>query len=459
MELILYKNFSKRINSTKQPSGGTTVDVKLKAGTSVENPVFLIDGIDLDVNYCKWNNHYYYVNDIILGNNNIYELHCVQDLLATYKSSIGSLSAYVERSSSSYHNMFNDPMVSAKQEVIAVNNALTSVTGLTGGSGCYVLRMAGGGDRGVTSYVATDLSAFGIIFDKDNYIGTGEWWEDLGTMIFDPFKYVVSLSWCPLDYDLMTLYGTSTSWIDIKWYTIFLDTSVIKLNSTAFMNSMSNINIPAAYYSDFRRYNPRFTEYYIYIPGVGVQTLSPELTKDTLLLNYTVDINTGDIFYSLVSANMGELGKAVVSTYSANLFRPLQIGNDSVSFASIAQSVSTVGAGVMSVAGGNYAGGALTIASGAVSTAENILTPMPSVMGGDGGGIGVKAEPKIRVSQIVRGSGGIATAQLGRPCYEVKTLSSIPGFIKCGGASVNISGLASDKDTINRYLNTGFFYE
>ena len=46
MELILYKNFSKRINSTKQPSGGTSATVKLKAGTSVENPIFLIDGID-----------------------------------------------------------------------------------------------------------------------------------------------------------------------------------------------------------------------------------------------------------------------------------------------------------------------------------------------------------------------------------------------------------------------------
>ena len=57
MELILFENFSKRINSTKRPvdSAGLNVDVKLKQQTSKESPTFILNGpVDWDVNYCKW---------------------------------------------------------------------------------------------------------------------------------------------------------------------------------------------------------------------------------------------------------------------------------------------------------------------------------------------------------------------------------------------------------------------
>ena len=61
MQLLLFKNFSKRRNSTKQvdDSTGIVTDVVLKQGTSIESPVFLIQGVDLEVNYVKFNNHYF----------------------------------------------------------------------------------------------------------------------------------------------------------------------------------------------------------------------------------------------------------------------------------------------------------------------------------------------------------------------------------------------------------------
>ena len=76
MQLLLFKNFSKRRNSTKQvdDSTGIVTDVVLKQGTSIESPVFLIQGIDLDVNYAKFNNHYFYVDDIVVGNNKFVNL-------------------------------------------------------------------------------------------------------------------------------------------------------------------------------------------------------------------------------------------------------------------------------------------------------------------------------------------------------------------------------------------------
>ena len=75
MQLLLFKNFSKRRNSTKQvdDSTGIVTDVVLKQGTSIESPVFLIQGVDLEVNYAKFNNHYFYIDDIVVMHKASYE--------------------------------------------------------------------------------------------------------------------------------------------------------------------------------------------------------------------------------------------------------------------------------------------------------------------------------------------------------------------------------------------------
>lgn len=84
MTATFWSNFSKRQNSTLQPStAGTSYTVYLKDNVSVLSPVFLIDGIDLSVTYCRWNGRYYFVRDIILSNNNIYQVSCEIDALAT----------------------------------------------------------------------------------------------------------------------------------------------------------------------------------------------------------------------------------------------------------------------------------------------------------------------------------------------------------------------------------------
>lgn len=462
MELVLYQNFSKRINSTKRPSGGVTDYVNLKNNTSINSPVFEIQNVDTSVNYCFCPNfgRYYFITDIVITNAKIYELHCTTDVLATYNDSIGAYSAYIERSASKYNVMFNDPLVSVRQDIVSVKRSLSDIVGISGGDGCYILRIAGGSDKGVSTYASTSISAFGPIFNKDAYIGQHEEvWEEIESVIFDPFKYVVSLAWSPIDFNLISAFGTTTSFIDIKWYAISLGTSVVKLRDTAITNSQTTINKPPHYYSDFRRYNNRFTEYNLYLPGIGAFPFPSELTKDSLLLDYMIDLSTGDIFYSLNPSTASPVGQATVATYSGNIYRQIQIGSDSMNFTAVAQSVGTAIGGVASAIGGNYVGGALTVAGGAIATFENIVSPTPSVMGGDGASISVKLEPHIVLSQTVRGSGEVDAAQFGRPCCEVTQISTLSGFVKCGGASLEISGLSQDSELVNSYLNSGFYYE
>lgn len=90
--------FSKRANSTKQPVNetGTDFSVVLKDKCSYDRPVFLLENSGtLDINYIKWGSWYYHVTDISYVRNDLFEVVCDLDVLATYKTEIGATSAFV----------------------------------------------------------------------------------------------------------------------------------------------------------------------------------------------------------------------------------------------------------------------------------------------------------------------------------------------------------------------------
>ena len=47
----------------------------------------------------------------------------------------------------------------------------------------------------------------------------------------------------------------------------------------------------------------------------------------------------------------------------------------------------------------------------------------------------------------------------GRPVALTHAISNHSGYVQCDGASVSIAGDAWDRDQINSFLNSGFFYE
>ena len=64
---VTFYDFSKCINSTKQPTGvGTDVSVVLKEGCSVENPILVLTGNNFTYNYAYISDfgRYYFVTDI-----------------------------------------------------------------------------------------------------------------------------------------------------------------------------------------------------------------------------------------------------------------------------------------------------------------------------------------------------------------------------------------------------------
>lgn len=159
MVIEVFSGFSKKPNSTKRPSGGSLVTVRLKDNCSVLNPVFLLTGYNLSHNYVKWGSRYYYIDDIVIVGNELAEYHCSTDALATFKDVIGASNQYVSRSASSY----NLRVVDNYYPALALNthNASIVESPFTKDidSGCYIIGIQGKGSGGnggaVTYYRAT----------------------------------------------------------------------------------------------------------------------------------------------------------------------------------------------------------------------------------------------------------------------------------------------------------------
>ena len=101
--LQFFKNFSKNTRSTKTPnlvSNSNKVQflVLLKEKTSIKNPVFVINSnvngqtqLNLHLyNYVYWEEigRFYFISDIIQVNEQIYEVHCINDVLGTCRNII-----------------------------------------------------------------------------------------------------------------------------------------------------------------------------------------------------------------------------------------------------------------------------------------------------------------------------------------------------------------------------------
>ena len=109
---VRFYNFNKRTNSTKVPTGsGTDYNCVLKDDTSILEPVIRLQTSNnvkgYNYAYISDFSRYYFVTDIV-SSKGFWEISLKVDPMASEKSGIGALSAYVLRSSSSYDEYICD---------------------------------------------------------------------------------------------------------------------------------------------------------------------------------------------------------------------------------------------------------------------------------------------------------------------------------------------------------------
>ena len=283
MVITLY-TFTKRRNSTARPTGGNNVGVNLKNPTSKFSPTFLIGGIDpTGYTYIKWDDRYYYIDDIIYTRDHYFELVCSIDYLATYKANILATTAYVAYSSSNFSSHIVDQRLSTEDTLFYDTETSQLIT-----DGVDVLNQG----TYIINYVTSHPTYGGSGL---SWLSTATAVQLLSTLSTDGFK-----NW--LDSFPKQLQGAydallSAIAVPFSWYTqpdanapnIFLagyDTGIKANRPSPRVIYTTSVAIPWQY-EDFRNLAP-YTTLLLFLPAYGFVELNPnDYIGKTQIIWYT----------------------------------------------------------------------------------------------------------------------------------------------------------------------------
>ena len=494
-ELKLWKNVSKKINSTYQVSTQPdyTLSVELKEETSLETPTFLLDLDDWGVNYCQFQGHYYFIDDIRRNITGQMEIECTQDVLATYKTEIGDYTAFVERSAHTFDPLVVDESISTESSIgysahntIDLMYSLDNPSGYLNKDGCYLLRTvsqtgANVSTTGITTYILdrSDLEVvFDFMFDSGNFADV---FTDMAVKsFFNPFQYIVDLRWIPLAKTFFTPSPGQSApvvsgpvkfgWWEVKENNQTFNTYIL---IAPVVTHYHTLTAPTSLYgnADFRRYNSQFTQYKCYLFGVGTIDISPVDIQynstehfEGVKIAETVDFATGKMIIQLRRSD----GTHPIGEFTTDFAIPVQISQvNSNLFGSAMNVVKTAGSGLQATAIARNAGAAeMAAVGGVLKTAESVISAIHAEVAAGISGNGTNGNraallnmPYYILYLTSYNSCDIANVVNGRPLYRNVKINTLGGYTKCAGASVNISGFAGDKEAVNAALNGGFYYE
>lgn len=476
MLLTIYENFSKRQNSTKQPTGGTQHDVYLKDSCSVLRPVFLIDGISTGATYCQWEGRFYFIDDIVLNNRNIYELHCSIDVLASWRSAIGSSQQYILRSASEYDGNVVDMLYPTKKDLTLERIAADTAPAWAGdiNNGFYVVGIISGSDstggqtgtiqQGCVQYYRFLPADFSILAQQ---IFTEANWTNFQTAdrySFNPIQYISSVQWFPFS---PSVSPTFMQTVMIGWQSFSLRCDIITdpIRTDVYRFPLT-FHPQAAARGDYLKSAP-FSEYILSFPPFADVELDGDILRKNASVNNNLEVTQQTDFISGRSLMIVRIVTHVnPTTYYVMARREVQLGVN-IQLAQIAANrigilqdgIATVGNLINSIASGNVIGAITGTASGILSAYQ---TAQPRVLSNGSNDSLLSLLQRYAdpcVYELFHLLVDEDNDDHGRPLCKVRTISTLSGYILCGNAEIDIAALPEEREQIVAFLNGGFFYE
>lgn len=458
MNITLFSGFSKRRNSTKQPSGGTPFSVVLKDNTSLMRPSFLLSSVDWSWNYAQWGSNYYYVTDIVQESNNTFRVECALDEMATFKTAIGNYTTLISRSSATENFKVIDTLYPAKASPTTVDTPYGATTVFTDNisNGCYV--MATVGNTGNHFYVMTQTRFNSVCYWMFPALGMdyGQWALMSATQALaggqdNILKNIVSLKWLPIDYSLVSSYLTATADTHIGNWTMPHANAELVGDTNIPISSLDMVFGDRADQGARGEwlYQAPFANYAVYVPPFGRIEVSGENLKKaglTVVANIAVNVISGNCTLRLYYKN-----GAMIGVYNTNIACDMASGGTTYNYGGVA---SAVAGAVSAYAQNNTAGVVGGIASAVVSA-----IPSGTQIGGGISGVAPDISVPKRTYAVYFDPIDENKAELGRPLAEVRQISTIAGYIKCADAQLALAGHEEEMTKVNSILNSGFFYE
>ncbi len=473
-----FVGFSKRKNSTKQPTGGTDIAAVLKAPCGIMNPVFELAASHADISYIEvpgWG-RYYFVTEIEYVTNAVIRLHCAVDVLASFKSAIGSYTAFVARAASSYDTDLHDDAISQEQVYVQeAEGARKTLTASVVKTGAYIVRTVG--YSGVTSFIATETQLYQLLqyaFNQTNWDpNSGTWYNFFGDTMAaaycNPFQYIVDVRWIALtDSQVTSLGGRPVRRVYLGYFDTGLDLHKIDPISAYYPTSLEwqdvSIDVPSAYYSDFRDYDASWVSYELNVPGCGTHPIDPIAIKSGISMLYGVDVMTGDVIAEVYQGT-ADPGRTLLYKTSGSIGVPIQIGQvsaEGTAQLSLMQPIKS-GIGLSKVVGSQINRGVSEMIGGTVGSLSAVVSAVTGDKVNMIGSIGARGCAQLDcdayITKRLLKSKDLQTTTYGRPLCQNTQISSLSGFVLCDNAALSISGMDAERDAVNGYLNSGFYYE
>ena len=515
--------FPKRVNSTKMPSYDmhtAEITVSLKEGSSILTPIFLLNlagsSTVLNSNYMmltQWVK-FYFINEWINVAGTLWELHCTEDVLATYKPEIGAQTHYILRSASAYNGYIADSayITDASPDITISKFLNPFLYGVSGNPphavGTYVLGVisSSSSSQGSVAYYMLDETSMNsfkawLTSDPAAYFPTGDPWEvdlseDTLKFLFNPYQYIVSIEWFPRAVYNLVLSGVDTlTPIKFGWWDCPVQAYLIGPSDTCKrVLTFGPVSISAHRQSATRGAyldHAPFVSYHFSIPPFGeidanMDNLSAkviEAEQDDIYLNIVFDLVIGNeyIVSSLTSGDIHNdlhiinaetkisvpvtVASVLTNSTAAELSNSRMIANNASLFLNDATSV----AGAMKTGNvldginalGNIGIDVLNAGINMKSAAYDgfaLRSPSVQIFGNNGGRITFDRE-----WYVIRTEANLVSeynTEIGRPLYEPKVINTLSGFIQCSGASSTISkATLQESNLVNEFLNAGFFFE
>ena len=453
MELTLL-NFSKRMNSTKQPTAaqlaaGKKKTIYLKDITNIDNPEIRLSGAtEADYAYTyayikEWD-RFYHIKTADLRHDDIFKISCELDDLATYKSQILATEAFVKYSSSDYSSYMIDDRVAMLTDIDVTVNDINQSPFRTTPS--YVLTVVG--ESGVQVLLPSDPNVIpGTLYSQsvtDLVAALCIQWSDAQNCLLELKEIPMNLA---SDYTAQPAYVGK---IDVG------DRPALNpyFNDLLYDQTVM-IHIPVTY-NDFRLY--KFVNASLYLPYVGTVEIDldafypdPSALNQHVIINTVINPLTGSVCYSLKNDS-----GAIVATYSGAFGRSIPINASSPKDA--------VGAitHIISAAAGIASGHAASAISESINAMTDAVRFRGSTVGNFSGSFAEylgtyfiltveKHKSRIEPSNL--------TDFAGRPCGKVTSLSGLTGYVQTEGFSIDLSVNSDVIKSINSKLDAGIYIE
>lgn len=480
MKVTLF-NFAKKENSTARPqmTAGTEYDCYLKDGTSVVDPVIVLD-LPSKSTFTKYTyayiedfGRYYFVRDMT-ADGLLWDVSLVCDVLATYKTEIGSSSMYVLRSAAAYDGRIIDTFYPIMTYHTDVNTTATNpMNGTTSGipsvgNGMFIIGVVGSGQAstpnayGSILYYGMRQSALYRLLDAlmndaivtDEGFDFDEMSQALQKSIIDPLSFIKSCMWLPVsDTDVWPNHPDPMNAQSVHvfdWTFSLFQTYPLKAEPPQVTDTVElaiTAHPQASTKGSYLNVEP-FTKIQLVYPPFGAFELdTAALSNQSAVVCETfLDLITG---IGILRVKGKESGKILINTKS-------QIGVD-IQLAQITKDyVSSAMQGVAAASDAwkfNFGGAA----ENAIGSAVAAYKPLVSTVGGSGGFSELNG--KVELQQTFFYQVDEDNSHAGRPLCEIRTLSSLSGYQQIMDGDIPINGTAGEQAAIKAYLESGYFYE